>query len=117
MCSFFGFSRAAYYKWSKRAVEPDKDTKGMVLVEEAWEKSRRSYGYRRVTIYLQQQGYSINHKTVLRLMNKMNIRSVARKRNPYKKAKQLDSYHRYDNLLNRDFSATKPNQKWVTDIS
>lgn len=89
----------------------------MVLVEEAWEKSRRNYGYRRVTIYLQQQGYSINHKTVLRLMNKMNIRSVARKRSPYKKAKQLDSYHRYENVLNRDFTATKPNQKWVTDIS
>ena len=58
-----------------------------------------------------------NHKAVLRLMNKMNIRSVARKRTPYKKANQLDCYHRYDNVLNRDFSATKPNQKWVTDIS
>ena len=98
-------------------AEPDKDTERMSLVEAAWEKSRRIYGYRRVTIALQQQGISINHKAVLRLMNKMNIRSVARKRNPYKKVTQLDSYHRYDNLLNRDFSATKPNQKWVTDVS
>jgi len=117
MCNFFGLSRAAYYKWRQRVVEPDKDTERMGLVQEAWEKSRRIYGYRRVTVYLQQQGYSINHKTVLRLMNKMNIRSVARKRNPYKKANQLDSYHRYENVLNRDFTATKPNQKWDTDIS
>ena len=117
MCNFFGFSRVAYYKWMQRITGPDKDTERMLLVQEAWEKSRRSYGYRRVTIYLQQQGYSINHKTVLRLMNKMNIRSVARKRNPNKKANQLESYHRYENVLNRDFAATKPNQKWVTDIS
>lgn len=117
MCNFFGFSRVAYYKWMQRITGPDKDTERMLLVKEAWEKSRRSYGYRRVTIYLQQQGYSINHKTVLRLMNKMNIHSVARKRNPNKKANQLESYHRYENVLNRDFAATKPNQKWVTDIS
>ena len=90
----------------------------MELVQEAWEKSRKTYGYRRVTLWIQQnKGISINHKAVLRLMNKMNIRSVARKRKPYKKMSQLDIYHRYDNILNRDFNATKPNQKWVTDIT
>lgn len=66
---------------------------------------------------LQQQGHQVNHKAVLRLMQKMNIRSVARKRKPYKKVTQLDTYHRYENILDRDFTATKPNQKWVTDIS
>ena len=50
-------------------------------------------------------------------MQKMIIRSVARKRKPYKKVTQLDTYHRYENILDRDFTATKPNQKWVTDIS
>ncbi len=89
----------------------------MELVRETWKKSRKTYGYRRVTIALQEQGISINHKTVLRLMKKMNIRSVARKRKPYKKLSQLDIYHRYENILNRDFKAIKPNQKWVTDIS
>ncbi len=89
----------------------------MDLVRETWEKSRKTYGYRRVTISLQQQGISINHKAVLRLMIKMNIRSVARKRKPYKKISQLNIYHRYKNILDRDFAATRPNQKWVTDIS
>jgi len=117
MCNFFGISRAAYYKWVKRSVEPGKDTERMALVREAWLKSRKTYGYRRVTIFLQQQGHSINHKAVLRLMQRMNIRSVARKRKPYKKVSKLDTYHRYDNILDRDFSATAPNQKWVTDIS
>ena len=103
--------------WVKRSDEPDKNTERMVLVKKAWLKSRKTYGYRRVTISLQQQGHSINHKAVLRLMQKMNICSVARKRKPYKKVSQLDIYHRYDNLLDRDFSATASNQKWVTDIS
>ena len=118
MCKFFGISRAAYYEWVKRSNEPDKDAGRMELVQEAWERSRKTYGYRRITLWIQQhKDISINHKSVLRLMNKMNIRSVARKRKPYKKMNQLDIYHRYDNVLDRDFKATKPNQKWVTDIT
>lgn len=117
MCLFFAISRAAFYAWVKRSASPDKDAERMGLVREAWEKSRKTYGYRRVTISLQQKGISINHKAVLRLMKKMNIRSVARKRKPYKKMNELDIYHRYENILNRDFSAKKPNQKWVTDIT
>jgi putative transposase len=117
MCHFFKISRAAYYVWAKRSKEPDPDQERMQWVEGAWLKSRKSYGYRRITITLQQQGHAINHKAVLRLMQKMNIRSVVRKRKPYKKMSQLDSYHRYENVLDRDFSASKPNQKWVTDIS
>jgi transposase InsO family protein len=118
MCRFFNISRAAYYKWVKRSKQPDKDAERLELVQAAYEKSRKTYGYRRITIWIQQnKGVSINHKAVLRLMNKMNIRSVARKRKPYRKMSQLDIYHRYDNILNRDFTATKPNQKWVTDIT
>lgn len=118
MCRFFNLSRAAYYEWIKRWGEPDQDAARMELVREAWEKSRKTYGYRRIRLWIQQtQGVSINPKAVLRLMNKMNIHSVARKRKPYKKMSQLDIYHRYDNLLDRDFTATKPNQKWVTDIT
>ena len=90
----------------------------MRLVQEAWEKSRKIYGYRRVTLWLQQKkGLSINHKAVLRLMKKMRIRSVTRKRKPYKKMSALGTYHRYKNILNRNFSAEKASQKWVTDIT
>ncbi len=118
MCNFFNLSRAAYYAWVKRLDEPDRDADRMRLVREVWEKSHKTYGYRRIRIWIQKnKGILINHKAVLRLMNKMNIRSVARKRKPYKKMSQLDIYHRYDNILDRDFTATKPNQKWVTDIT
>jgi transposase InsO family protein len=118
MCKFFSISRAAYYAWIERSKQPDKDAERMKLVQEAWEKSRKTYGYRRVALWIQQnKGISINHKAVLRLMNKLNIRSVARKRKPYKKMDELDTYHRYENILNRDFYAEQPNQKWVTDIT
>jgi len=117
MCKFFKLSRAAYYEWIKRSKAPDPDQDRMQLVKEAWLKSRKTYGYRRITIALQQEGHRINHKSVLRLMRKMNVRSVARKRKLYKKVTELDRYHRYENVLNRDFTATRPNQKWVTDIS
>ena len=117
MCQFFKISRAAYYEWGKRSKRADPDQDRMRLVEKAWLKSRKTYGYRRISIALQQQGHLINHKSVLRLMQKLNIRSVARKRKPYKKMTELGTYHRYENILDRDFTATEPNQKWVTDIS
>ena len=117
MCDFFGISRAAYYKWVKRCKVPDPDLDRMQLVKGDWQKSRKTYGYRRVTIALQQAGHSINHKAVLRLMRKLHIRSVVRKRKPYKKASQMATHHRYQNVLDRDFTAEEPNRKWVTDIS
>lgn len=116
MCNFFGISRAAYYAWAKHIGHSSKDEERMILVQNAWIRSRKTYGYRRITICLQQQGHKINHKAVLRLMNKLGIRSVGRRLKQYKRKSQ-DIYHRYENVLDRDFSATGPNQKWVTDIS
>lgn len=89
-----------------------------MLVEEAYNASHRTYGYRRVQMWIQQnRGYTINHKTVLRLMNKIGIHSVARKRKFLKKNEELSTFHHYPNILNREFSADRPNQKWVTDVT
>jgi transposase InsO family protein len=118
MCEFFAVSRAAYYAWVKTLDQPDPDEVRLEQVQSAYETSHRTYGYRRITLHLQQkQGLRINHKTVLRLMRKLNIRSVARRPRPHKKLAELDSYHTYPNLLNRDFAASHPNQKWVTDVT
>lgn len=118
MCKFFGVSRAAYYAWVKRLDQPDPDTERMKQVQEAYEKSHRTYGYRRIVFWLQKQkGVCINHKAVLRLMNKLNIRSVARKRSIFRKMAKTKVHHYYENVLNRDFVASQPNQKWVTDVT
>jgi transposase InsO family protein len=118
MCEYFAVSRAAYYEWVKKLEEPDPDQERLEQVQAVYQTSHRTYGYRRITLDLQQkQGLCINHKTVLRLMRKLNIRSVARKPKLHKKLEESSTYHKYPNLLNRDFAATRPNQKWVTDVT
>jgi transposase InsO family protein len=116
MCSFLGVSRAVYYAWVKRLDQPDPEEARMELIQQAYETSHRTYGYRRITLWLRKQtGVSINHKAVLRLMRKLKIRSVARKRRLFRKRTEI--HHHYENLLQREFHATRPNQKWVTDIT
>ena len=118
MCRFFGLSRSAFYAWRKRSAQPDPDLPRMRLVLKAYHASRRTDGHRRIQLWLQQQeGICINHKAVLRLMNKLEIRSIARKPRPYRYWQQSDNLHRYPNRLARGFQAARPNQKWVTDIT
>jgi putative transposase len=90
----------------------------MELVQEAYARSHRTYGYRRITLWLQRhKGIGINHKAVLRLMNKLNIRSVARKRKIFRSMTKAKIYHHYENVLKGEFHANQPNQKWVTDVT
>jgi transposase InsO family protein len=118
MCAFLGVSRAAYYAWVKKLEKPDADASRLERVQQAYTASHQIYGYRRISLWLKQkQGLVINPKAVLRLMHKLNIRSRARKRKSYRKLEALGIYHRYPNLLNRDFAAAHPNQKWVTDVT
>ena len=118
MSDFLKVSRAAYYAWVIRSSKPDTDEPRMKLIELAYQSSHRTYGYRRVQIWITQKyGVNINHKAVLRLMNKLGVHSVARRRKFMKKKEDYGTYHRYPNYLNREFSATQPNQKWVTDVT
>jgi transposase InsO family protein len=90
----------------------------MKLVLEAYLGSRKTYGYRRIQVWIQRhRGRTINHKAVLRLMNKLGIRSVARRRKVYRRSSDWVSSYAYPNRLNQDFHAAQPNQKWVTDIT
>lgn len=117
MCKVFGISRAAFYAWKKRAEKESQDPR-IEMIKQSYADSRKSYGYRRITIDIQNKyQISINHKAVLRLMRKIGIQSIARRRKPYPTSNQNGIYHKYKNVLNRDFSANRPNQKWVTDIT
>jgi putative transposase len=118
MCAFFDISRASYYAWRQRCQQPDRDMPRMAMVQEAYQASHKTYGYRRIQIWIEQRrGIVINHKAVLRLMRRLAIRSVARKRKPSADPRAAGSIHTYANLLHRNFAADKPNQKWVTDIT
>ena len=80
-----------------------------------YHENKGRYGYRRITAELRKRKFSVNHRTVQRLMKKLGL--VCRVR--------MKKYRSYKgvvgkiapNLLNRDFHAEKPNQKWVTDVT
>ena len=114
MCRFFGVSRSGYYDYVKRMDIPAWDLPLAEKIKECQDKCGKTYGYRRVHIWLERQGIHRNPKTILRVMQKYNLLSVVRR----KKYRNYGEYiHRYPNLLNREFNAERPNQKWVTDIS
>lgn len=114
MCEFFCVSRSGRYDYLHRKDVPDRDTSLANLIKECQEQNYRTYGYRRVQIWLERQEIYRNPKTVLRVMQKYNLLSVVRRKKFHCCSQHL---YRYPNSLNREFSADRPNQKWVTDIS
>ena len=75
------------------------------------------YGMRRMTAWLRMQGYDVNHKRVARLMRQAHLASVRQRRY---RVQTTDSKHPYPvaaNVLDRQFEAQRPNQKWVADMT
>lgn len=110
-----GLSRSTYYYYVKRRTDNDKYSEIKDQITAIYHENKGRYGYRRITIELHNRGYIVNHKTVQRLMKQLGI--VCRVR--------MKKYHSYKgevgkvapDLLKRDFEATAPNQKWITDIT
>ncbi|MED4718804.1 IS3 family transposase [Bacillus badius] len=120
LCRIAGVSKSGYYKWMKRQLSPSqKQIENEAIKEkilECHEKFKGIYGYRRILVWLRlTYNLSINHKRVQRLMSELGIQAVIRKKRPYYGKKE--AYVVSDNHLNRDFQASKPNEKWVTDIT
>ena len=115
MCKFFEVSRSGYYAFVHRLDRPEKDAALAEVIAQQREHSFRTYGYRRMWLWLKSQNIFHNPKTVLRVMKKYNLLSEIRSRKKWKQMGQ--QVHRYENLLNREFHADRPNSKWVTDIS
>ncbi len=114
MCRFFKVSRSGYYGFVSRMEIPDKDLPLAEMIRECQIETKQTYGYRRVALWLERKQIYHNPKTILRVMQKYNLLSVVR-RKKYRNYSQ--ALHKYPNLLNRNFHADRPNQKWVTDIS
>ena len=114
MCQFFNVSRSGYYGYVSRMKEPERDLPLAEMIRECQELCGKTYGYRRVHMWLERKGVHHNPKTILRIMQKYGLLSMIRR----KKYRNYGEYlHKYPNLLRRTFSAERPNQKWVTDIS
>ena len=115
MCAFFAVSRSGYYGFVHRQGKPKKDAVLAELIAQQRERSFHTYGYRRMWLWLKSQNIYRNPKTVLRIMKHYDLLSEIRRHRKWKQMGQ--QLHKYENLLNREFHADRPNRKWVTDIS
>lgn len=115
MCKFFGVSRSGYYSYVRHLNRPDPNQAIIDQIAQQQKQCKNTYGYRRMQLWLDKNGCHKNAKTILRLMKKHGFLSEIRRRRQWKQLGQ--QLHKYDNLLNRDFHAERPNSKWVTDIS
>lgn len=116
MCRFFGVSRSGYYDYIRRLDQPAHDAELAAIIGEQQKKYDKTYGYRRMWKWLEKaKKIRRNPKTILRIMKKYELLSEIRRRRKWRQMGQ--QLHKYENLLNREFRADKPNRKWVTDIS
>ncbi|WP_408007392.1 IS3 family transposase [Pseudalkalibacillus sp. A8] len=120
LCELAGVSRGGYYKWLKRQEAPSskqlEDDKIKKLIIKCHTKLKGIYGYRRIHVWLKSvHNLHMNHKRVQRLMGELGIKAIIRRKRPYYGKKE--AYAISENHLNRDFKASKPNEKWVTDIT
>lgn len=118
MCRVFRVSNSGFYYWlkyhkGKRQVE------SILLLEEIskiHQESNKVYGSPRIAAKLAEKGIQASRPRVARLMQKAGIQSIVRK----KWVKTTDSDHVHpvaENVLNRDFSAARPGEKWVSDLT
>lgn len=119
MCSVFQVSSSGYYYWLKHPIgeRARKQTELLVHIKQVFQESKCRYGSPRITVELNVQGIKTSRPRVARLMRKAHIQSVVQKKY---KVQTTDSTHLYplaENLLNRDFTADKLGQKWVSDLT
>lgn len=94
----------------------DKYGEARQTMTEIFERNYRCYGYRRMQASLTKQSVSVSEKVVRRLMKQEGLVAVTRKRRRYG-SYMGEISPTPENVLNRDFSAGAPNQKWLTDIT
>ena len=111
--------KSSYYEWKIKLEQLiDKDKQIKEEIKTIVEASKGRYGYRRVTLVLKNKGFKINHKRVLRIMREQSLlcskfKTRSRKYSSYKG--QIGKVA--DNIVNRQFRASKPNQLWLTDVT
>jgi len=108
-------ARSTFYYHLNKLEQPDKNSSIKAEITGIYQQHKGRYGYRRITDTLQHKGLIVNHKRVYRIMQECGIKSLVR-------VKKYKSYRGQQgaiagNLLNRNFRASKPYQKWVTDVT
>ena len=110
-----GMARSSYYYCCKAAQLPDADAEIKQQIQSLYHQHKGRYGYRRIRLALRNMGFCLNHKTIQRLMDLLQLKAIGPK-------KRYRSYRGEvgrvaANTLSRNFKAQAPHQKWVTDVT
>ncbi|MCP4244893.1 MAG: IS3 family transposase [bacterium] len=118
LCSVMRVSRSGYYRWlgSEPSERQLREERRVMRIRAVYNKSRRTYGSPRVCAELRKKGEVISPKTVAKIMKNEGI--CARPKRKFKRTTDSRNTKRIaPNLLERDFTAKRPNQVWVTDVT
>ena len=107
--------RATFYYHLKKSDQADKYKEAKDAITAIYYENKGRYGYRRITAELHNRNTPLNHKTVQRLMRELGL--VCRVRMKKYRSYKGEVGKIAPNLLNRDFNANRPNEKWVTDVT
>jgi transposase InsO family protein len=108
-------ARSTFFYHLARLNQVDRYEEEKEIISEIFHENKGRYGYRRIYLELRNRGIILNHKTVLKLMNKNGLKCKVRMKK-YRSYKG-DVGRIAPNLFERNFKANKPNHKWVTDVT
>jgi len=119
MCHVLGVKRSGYYAWKKRPLSPRAKANEDLLeqIREAFEVCRKVYGSPRIWHYLVRKGRSCGRHRVARLMRQAHLVAKRAYRRHPQTTQPYPGARTAPNLLNQEFSASRPNEKWVGDIT
>jgi len=119
MCQVLGVSPSGYYDWCQRPPSHRQQANDKLLVAIRWEHtaSRQTYGSPRIHEALQQQGLEVGRHRIARLMQAHGIVGKAPRRKRPVTTRRAEGVLAAPNVLAQDFTAGKPNEKWLADIT
>lgn len=115
LLSAVGLSRSVYYYQLQALKKPDRYAEVREMMHEIYHEHKGRYGYRPMHSALRKRGVQLCLNTVHKLMKEEGLKSIVRRKR--KQYNHGNTNPKKPNVLNRDFKADKPNEKWVTDVT
>ena len=119
MCKVLNVSSSGYYYWRKHPVGARQQNQNQLVnhIRRVHAQSQSRYGSPRIADELRDQGVKASRNRIARLRRKVGIRSIMYRKYRVQTTESNHDYPVAENLLNREFTADQPGQKWVSDIT